>query len=164
MHSKFKGHRPFGIREEDCFKFLPCMGMAAILIMWPGPFEQNYVPPSHRSSRRTTDDDDGRQTTEAYLSYKLTKWAFGSGELQKRKNYLCAEPGHLSSLFAWRNIGSLASYSAHNQTRQMRRLIWVITMHTYHFVAHCLYFLLSDYKSRIEEFNGHIRVLQTLNW
>ena len=27
-------------------------------------------------------DDDGRRLTEAYLSYKLTKWAFGSGELK----------------------------------------------------------------------------------
>ena len=28
-------------------------------------------------------DDDGRwRTTEAYRSYKLTKWAFGSGELK----------------------------------------------------------------------------------
>ena len=64
------------------------MGMAAILVMWPGPFEQTFVPPSHGDSiwnlasigpvvseqmfkedgRRT---DDGR-TTEAYLSYKLT--------------------------------------------------------------------------------------------
>ena len=26
------------------------MGMAAILVMWPGPFEQTFVPPSHRSS------------------------------------------------------------------------------------------------------------------
>ena len=78
------------------------MGMVAILVMWPGPFEQIFVPPSHRSSiwnltligpvvseekmfRRvwtTTDDDNVRRTTEAYLSYKLTKSAFGSGELK----------------------------------------------------------------------------------
>ena len=32
--------------------------------------------------RRTTTYDDGRQTTETYLSYKLTIWAFGSGELK----------------------------------------------------------------------------------
>ena len=65
------------------------MGMAAILVTWPGPFEQTFVPPSHGGStwnltligqavseekmfkeygRRTTD----RRTTEAYLSYKLT--------------------------------------------------------------------------------------------
>ena len=65
------------------------MGMAAILVMSPGPFEQTFVPPSHEDSvwnwasigpvvsvekmlkecgRRT----DRRRTTEAYLSYKLT--------------------------------------------------------------------------------------------
>ena len=26
------------------------MGMVAILVMWPGPFEHTFVPPSHRSS------------------------------------------------------------------------------------------------------------------
>ena len=26
------------------------MGMAAILVMWPGPFEQTFVPPSHGGS------------------------------------------------------------------------------------------------------------------
>ena len=26
------------------------MGMAAILVMWPGPFEQTFVPPSHGDS------------------------------------------------------------------------------------------------------------------
>ena len=75
------------------------MGMAAILVMWPGPFEQTNVPQSHKAPceiwlwlaqwllrRRClkTVDDDGRRrrrTTEAYLSYKLTKWAFGSSEL-----------------------------------------------------------------------------------
>ena len=66
------------------------MGMAAILVMWPGPFEHTFVPPSHGDSiwnlasigqefseekmfkecgRQT---GDGRRTTEAYLSYKLT--------------------------------------------------------------------------------------------
>ena len=63
------------------------MGMA-ILVMWPGPFEQTFVPPSHGDSiwnlasislvvsevkmfkecgRRMMD---GR--TDTYLSYKLT--------------------------------------------------------------------------------------------
>ena len=68
------------------------MGMAVILVMWPGLFEQNFVPASHRSCiwnltliglvvseekmfkecgrRRATHDV--RRTTEAYLSYKLT--------------------------------------------------------------------------------------------
>ena len=26
------------------------MGMAAIFVMWPGPFEQAFVPPSHKAS------------------------------------------------------------------------------------------------------------------
>ena len=50
MHTKIQGHRPFGSGEEDFLKFLPYMGKVAILVMWPGPFEQTFVPPSHRSS------------------------------------------------------------------------------------------------------------------
>ena len=72
---------------------------------------------------------------------------------KSEKNDLCAQPGHPPSLSAGRNIGSLASYSAHNedsnQTRQMRRLICVISVHTYHFVAQ-LYFLLSDLSCKLQ--------------
>ena len=50
LHTKFQGHRPFGSREEDFLRFLPYMGMAAILVMWPGLFEQTFVPPSHGGS------------------------------------------------------------------------------------------------------------------
>ena len=32
-HTKFQGHRPFGSREEDFLRFLPYMGMVAILVM-----------------------------------------------------------------------------------------------------------------------------------
>ena len=67
------------------------MVMAAVLVMWPEQFELTFVPPSHRSSiwnltliglvvseekmfkqcggRRMMTDG---QTTEVYLSYKLT--------------------------------------------------------------------------------------------
>ena len=65
------------------------MGMAAILVMWPGPFEQIFVPLSHGDSIWNLDSigpvvsekkmfkecgrrTDRRRTTEAYLSYKLT--------------------------------------------------------------------------------------------
>ena len=69
------------------------MDMAAILVMWPGPFEQTFVHPSYGDSiwnlaligpvvseekmfkecrRQTNWQTDGRWTTEAYLSYKLT--------------------------------------------------------------------------------------------
>ena len=61
--------------------------MAAILVMFPGRFEQAFVPPSHKSSiwNLTLDGpvvseekmfkECGRRrksTREAYLSYKLT--------------------------------------------------------------------------------------------
>ena len=46
-HTNFQGHRPFGSREEDFLRFLLYVGMAAILVNWPGPFEQNFIPPSH---------------------------------------------------------------------------------------------------------------------
>ena len=46
LHTKSQGHRSIGSGEEDFLKkiFLPYMGMAAILVMWPGPFEQVFVP------------------------------------------------------------------------------------------------------------------------
>ena len=97
MHTKIQGHWLFGSGEEDFFRFLPYMAMAAILVMWPGPFEQTFVPSSHRSStwnltligpvvseEKMFKECGGRQTTEAYLSCKLTIWAFGSGELKIR--------------------------------------------------------------------------------
>ena len=73
------------------------MGMTAILFMWPGTFEQTFVPLSHGSSiwnltfigpvvSEEMFKECGQRrwrTTEVYLSYKLTKWAFGSGELKK---------------------------------------------------------------------------------
>ena len=101
LHTKFQGHRSIGSGEEDFLRFLPYMGMAAILVMWPEPFEQLFVPPipggyiwnlvtiglvvSEEKSfeivdgrRRTTDDDDddGRRTTTddgACLYYKLPR-------------------------------------------------------------------------------------------
>ena len=52
------------------------MGMAAILVMWPGPFEQTFVSASHRG---VVSDENlflkSVWTTEAYLYYKLTSEA-----------------------------------------------------------------------------------------
>ena len=33
LHTKFRGHQPFGSGEEDILRFLPYMGMVAILVM-----------------------------------------------------------------------------------------------------------------------------------
>ena len=61
------------------------MGMAAILVMWPGPFQQIFIPPSHGgpiwnltligtvvSEEMFKECGRWMTTTEAYLSYKLT--------------------------------------------------------------------------------------------
>ena len=50
LHTKFQGHWPFDSGEKDFLMFLPYMGMVAILVMLPGPFEQTFVPPSHGGS------------------------------------------------------------------------------------------------------------------
>ena len=47
LFTKFQGHRQFRSREEDFLRFKTYMGMAVILVMWPGSFEQTFVPPSH---------------------------------------------------------------------------------------------------------------------
>ena len=46
LHAKFQGHRSIGSGQEDVFKVIPYMGMAAILVMRPGPFEQHFVLPA----------------------------------------------------------------------------------------------------------------------
>ena len=38
LHTKFQGHRFIGSGEEDFLSFLPYMGMAAMLVMWPNSF------------------------------------------------------------------------------------------------------------------------------
>ena len=50
LHTNFQGHRLFSSGEEDFLRFLPYMGVAAILVMRPGPFEQAFVPQSHGGS------------------------------------------------------------------------------------------------------------------
>ena len=39
LHTKFQGHWPFDSGEKDFLMFLPYMGMVAILVMLPGPFD-----------------------------------------------------------------------------------------------------------------------------
>ena len=35
LHNKFQGHGSIGSGAEDFLRFLPYMGMAAMLVMWP---------------------------------------------------------------------------------------------------------------------------------
>ena len=44
LHINFQGNLSFGSTEEEFFMFLPYLGMADILVIWTGPFEQIFVP------------------------------------------------------------------------------------------------------------------------
>ena len=107
LHTMFQGHRTFGSGEDDFLRFLPYMGMAAILVMWPGPFEQIFVPPSHGDSiwnltligQAVFEEKMFKEwPTEAYLS---------SGELKKQS---CLSKDILI-LFDWRCWQAIISWS-----------------------------------------------------
>ena len=91
LNAKFQDHRTSGSGEVDFLRFLPYMGMAAILVMWPGPFIYTFVPPSQGGStynlaligQAVSEEkifenggrtDDGR-TPARWVYYKLTLWA-----------------------------------------------------------------------------------------
>ena len=99
LHTKFQGHWSIGSGEEDFLRFLPYMGMAAMLVMWPRSFEQLFFPKgpggciwnlvaigpvvSEEKSFEIVDGrrTDGRRTTEP--AYTISSpGAFGSGELK----------------------------------------------------------------------------------
>ena len=44
LHTKFQGHWSIGFVEEDFLRFLPYMGMAAMLVMWPNSFILIFIP------------------------------------------------------------------------------------------------------------------------
>ena len=113
--------------------------------------------------RRTPTDADGRRRTDdgPLLYYKLTLWAFGSGELKMRVcpaktqisldiRPVCSE----SSLSAWRKLGSLTTHWAQSedseQTWQMPRLISVfagriLILLVCHVAAHTIIYVIILY-------------------
>ena len=98
MHTKFQGHRPFGSREGfyQIWAWRPtwlCDQDCLITLTFPHPIEAPYeiwfwlAQCFLRRCLKSVDDDGRRRrTTEAYLSYKLTKWPFGSDELMNSKS------------------------------------------------------------------------------
>ena len=44
LHTKFQGHWSIGFVEEDFLRFLPYIGMVAMLVMRLKPFEQFFFP------------------------------------------------------------------------------------------------------------------------
>ena len=45
LYTQAKDHQPSGSRET-VLKSLPRMGVAAILVIWPVPFEQTFISTS----------------------------------------------------------------------------------------------------------------------
>ena len=87
------------------------MGMAAILVMWPGPFEQLFVPPPQGGStwnlasigpviseRKMFENVDVRRTIDNWGLPILWahQWAFSSGE---RKNLFKSDFIHIFFMF-----------------------------------------------------------------
>ena len=50
LYTKFQSHRPIGSKEGDFLRFLPYMGLEAMLVMWPRIFEHIFIPTSHGGS------------------------------------------------------------------------------------------------------------------
>ena len=98
LHTKFQGDLSIGSGEEDFLRFLPYMGMAAMLVMRPRSFEQFFFPKgpggciwnlvaiSPVVSEKSLEIVDGRTTEPAYTM--SSPGAFGSGELSNVKSKL----------------------------------------------------------------------------
>ena len=101
LHTKSQGLQPSGSGEEDFKGFLPYKGVVAILVMWPGPFEQTFAPilrslhmkyefnwPSNfreEDVRKCWQTTNGRTSDAGVIGILLAhQWAFGSGELMSR--------------------------------------------------------------------------------
>ena len=98
LHTKFQGHQSIG-SGEDFLRFLTYMGMAAIWVMWPTPFEQFFFPkrpggsiwnlvtigPVVSEEKSFEIVDAWRKTEPAYTI--SSPGAFGSGELKNFPSY-----------------------------------------------------------------------------
>ena len=101
LHTKFQGHWSIGFGAEDFLKFLPYMGMAAILVMWLEPFEQLFVPLTIGgyvwnlvtigpvvSEEKSFEIVDGRRRRTTEPSHPISSpGPFGSGDLKIYINF-----------------------------------------------------------------------------
>ena len=116
LHTNFQGHRPFGSEKIKFLRFLPYISMAAILVMWPGPFERTFFPHPVQapyeiwlwlakwflSRRYLKSVDDGRRMDNgACLYYKLTYDPKGSGELKKQVGFGTLDFPKLGLALCW---------------------------------------------------------------
>ena len=110
---------PLVLEKKIFYRFLPYMGMVAILVMWSRCPEQTFVPLTHGGStwnlawigpavsekkifengRRT---DNGRMDDGTYLYCKLTNEPKGSGEFKSQLlAYEVLECGYRIFVFLW---------------------------------------------------------------
>ena len=86
---------PLFLKKKIFEGFLPYMGVAAILVMWPRPRKQTFVPPSHWGSiwnlaligqavleKKIFENGGRRRDDGPRLYYALTNEPKGSGELK----------------------------------------------------------------------------------
>ena len=115
LHTKFQGHWSIGSGEEDVLMFLPYMGMAAMLVMWPRPFEQFFFPKVPGSciwnlvaigpvvtEEKSFEIVDGRTTEPVYtISSLRLRWAKKKTVSEKRSDMtiLWADRPREGSLF-----------------------------------------------------------------
>ena len=52
LHTKFRGNWPAGSGKEDNERFLPYMGMAAILVMWSASYQQIFISMNLKANRQ----------------------------------------------------------------------------------------------------------------
>ena len=119
-------------------------------------------------------DDDGRTDDGPLVYYKLTLWAFGSGELKTNKMSLAPsedsdQPGHLPSLIRvftvrmkkhWVLSYPLRHCKDSAQTERMPRLVCIFAECTDRFVGFIMRQLMSDSL----QFISGVILLLTLSW
>ena len=110
-HCYIPSHKVIGLlvlEKKISEGFLPYMGMGAILVIWPRPRKQTFVPPSHWGSiwnlalirpavlekkifeNGGTKDRRRRTDNGTWLYYKLTNEPKGTGELKMQLSALSA--------------------------------------------------------------------------
>ena len=105
---------PLVLEKKISEGFLPYMGVAANLVIWPGPSKQTFVPPTHWGSiwnlaligqvllEKKTFENGGQQTDVddgPWLFYQLNNKPKGSGELKKYHRIKQAQDFNLPSLY-----------------------------------------------------------------
>ena len=98
LHTKPQGHWLFVLEKTIFEGFLLYMGVVAILVMWPWPHNQTFIPPSHWGSiwylakrfwrRSLKMVDDWRTDHRPWLYYKLTNEPKGELKIHLKSNFI----------------------------------------------------------------------------